>query len=346
MKRIGGEFELGLARAHGRRGGLPTFGLPYEIWLNAARNGLRLALDAIAGQSSRRVWLPSFLCPEVLSPFLERGYALQYYPVDADLGVTHFPSAGNGDTVLFIHYFGFPNHGVLGWLETLKDKDVWVIEDAVQSPVPISPHPRANFALASPRKCFPLSDGALLGSRHAVRAPAEYTPHSLVIKKSLGRFLRAFDWMPDALFLGLLQRAEKDLTDLPPMRISPAAFRHLQSIDVQDAGGKRRTNFSALSAMMPDVPLLRPLFPHLPADVIPLGLPVTVAGGKRNQLRADLMRANIFCAVHWPLADVPLLPETEAAHRLSADILTLPIDQRYTLADMHYIGDVLRRTTL
>jgi hypothetical protein len=345
MKRIGGEFEL-TRRYSGRfPHGLPRSGLPYEAWLNSARNGVRLALDVVGkGPSSKRVWLPSYLCPEILPPFTERGYALHFYPVSADLQIRQFPSTQDGDLFLFIHYFGFPNTGALNWLSAPSQQKLWVVEDAVQSALPVTPHPRSDFVLASPRKFFPVSDGAMLGSRHAVPTPTRPTPLSVVAKKTIGKFFRGFEHAPDRLFLGLLQHAEADLAALPPMRMSSVATRRLRSEEFERAAAARRTNFSGLRDAISGVAALTPVFAELPDEVYPLGLPVRVAHGRRDELRAALKRENIFCAVHWPLEGVPRTPETEASHALSAEILTLPIDQRYTLADMRNIAEVLRRT--
>jgi hypothetical protein len=46
----------------------------------------------------------------------------------------------------------------------------------------------------------------------------------------------------------------------------------------------------------------------------------------------------VYCPVHWPAP-----AETEAAVRnLSAKILTIPADQRYTLADMDRVAAIVR----
>jgi hypothetical protein len=77
-----------------------------------------------------------------------------------------------------------------------------------------------------------------------------------------------------------------------------------------------------------------PLVGELPPGVAPLLLPVRVAGGARDALRAELTRRRIYCPVHWPLPaeiDAARFPEE---HELAAEMLGLPLDQRYERADM------------
>ena len=50
-------------------------------------------------------------------------------------------------------------------------------------------------------------------------------------------------------------------------------------------------------------------------------------------MREKLFKQEIYPPIHWRLAGA--VPESfVASHRLAADILTLPCDQRYALADM------------
>ena len=58
-------------------------------------------------------------------------------------------------------------------------------------------------------------------------------------------------------------------------------------------------------------------------------------------MRAELVRRRIFCPVHWPLPQEIEEARFPEEHRLSAEMLGLPIDQRYEPADMQRLADEL-----
>jgi hypothetical protein len=60
---------------------------------------------------------------------------------------------------------------------------------------------------------------------------------------------------------------------------------------------------------------------------------VRVPASKRDALRTHLAGQRIYCAVHWPL-DHLSADGFEAERRLAAEVLTLPIDQRYGPGDL------------
>lgn len=73
-------------------------------------------------------------------------------------------------------------------------------------------------------------------------------------------------------------------------------------------------------------------------DACPLVLPVRVKD--RDALRRRLMEHRIYCAVHWPFDGVQA-DERPLARTLAAQMLSLPIDQRYDTAHIDYLMDTL-----
>lgn len=60
----------------------------------------------------------------------------------------------------------------------------------------------------------------------------------------------------------------------------------------------------------------------------------------RDALRCRLMEHRIYCAVHWPFDGVQA-DERPLARKLAAQMLSLPIDQRYDTAHIDYLMDTL-----
>jgi dTDP-4-amino-4,6-dideoxygalactose transaminase len=107
--------------------------------------------------------------------------------------------------------------------------------------------------------------------------------------------------------------------------LSAAILRH--GLDYGEICEKRRANYQVLRAALAGIAL----FENLPDDVAPLGFPVRT--GRREALRMRLFDQRIYPPVHWPLEGI-VPREFEASHCLSAEILTLPCDQRYGPEEM------------
>lgn len=60
----------------------------------------------------------------------------------------------------------------------------------------------------------------------------------------------------------------------------------------------------------------------------------------RDALRRRLMDHRIYCAVHWPFGGVQA-DDRPLAQTLTAQMLSLPIDQRYDAAHIDYLIDTL-----
>ena len=60
-----------------------------------------------------------------------------------------------------------------------------------------------------------------------------------------------------------------------------------------------------------------------------------------GRIRSELIKKRIYIPILWP----NVLEECEEGsidHRLAANILPLPVDQRYSRDDMVYIADTIR----
>jgi hypothetical protein len=101
--------------------------------------------------------------------------------------------------------------------------------------------------------------------------------------------------------------------------------------DYEQISNRRRSNYAALSN-----PLRRlAVFPDLPEGVVPLGFPIRSSG--RRRIREHLFANEIYPSIHWAIEG--LVPsEFGASHRLAGDILTLPCDQRYDVAEMERVA--------
>lgn len=345
VRRIGGEFELAAADfACGGDdiAGLPGLGAPHEAWLDTGRSALALVARDLARQAPGGVvWLPAYACDSVVAPFKRAGVAVRLYATGDDL--QGLPSPQAGDALLFIHYFGRRHDAALAATPGWRARGVRVIEDCVQAPFTAGVGQHGDHAVTSLRKVIAVPDGALLASRRPLDTTALPPDEGFVAARLAAKWLRGQGAEP-AAFLPLVAASEARLDDGAPRAMSWTASHLLRRLDVPAVARRRRENHAVLSqglAALVDAGALRPLLGALRDGEVPLGLPVVVAGDRREALRASLAAQEIFCPVHW---DLPQLPADgfESERRLSASALTLPLDQRYDERDMHRLLGALR----
>lgn len=324
----------------------------------SGRTALRTILRGIGkqgGDAQRKIALPSYLCESLLDPVKSEGFVPVFFRVDAALRIDtddllskireQQPAA-----VLFINYFGFPvDRNMRTVINRLKARCL-VIEDCVQgSLIGMKNPPVGNlghFVFTSFRKYLPVPDGGLLINRSKIPLPVLRGGSSTVASKVfVGKLMRGSlrtDTNPEheRQCLKLFAEAEEELSrDVPMEAGSPMTTQLLARLNLEDAMRRRRSNFRFLLQAFSKRPLLRrvglPLYPELPPRVSPLFFPIRVKRGLRNALRKRLQSERIFCPVHWPLPKAVDRDVFLESHQLSADILNLPIDQRYTPRDMN-----------
>ena len=346
---IGGVFELDLAAVLEAQDAPARF--PEAQAVTSGRTALAILVEETPGP-----WLlPAYLCDSVLQPLRQAGVPFDFYPVGGDLRprldeLERSVESQSPAVVLVIDYFGFPPSPEDGGrLRALREACL-VVEDCVQGSLVELPDAAGgaigDAAFTSFRKYLPVPDGGLLTG---VR-PRQLPPAGASLRQRLlGQLLRGA-WVsgeaegPDAeaTFLGLLEAGEAALDDeLPFEATSRLSERLIAGLDLAEAASRRRANFGVLLEALEGSEAVTPLLRDLRAGVSPLALPVRVGGGRRDALRAELVRRRVFCPVHWPLPpeiDEARFPEE---HRLASEMLGLPLDQRYGTADMRHLADEL-----
>ncbi len=344
---IGGVFELDLAAVLDARDAPARF--PEAQAVTSGRTALAILAEEAPGP-----WLlPAYLCESVLQPLRRAGIPFDFYPVGDDLRprldeLERSVESQSPAAVLVVDYFGFPPEDAAR-LRGLREACL-VVEDCVQGSLVELPDAAGgaigDAAFTSFRKYLPVPDGGLLTGA----TPRPLPPAAASLRERLlGQLLRGA-WVSgqvegpqvEAVFLGLLEAGEASLDEeLPLEATSRLSERLIAGLDLAEVASARRANFVALIEALEGSGAVSPVLRELPAGVSPLTLPVRVGRGRRDTLRAELVRRRIFCPVHWPLPqeiDATRFPEE---HRLSSEMLGLPLDQRYEPADMHRLADEL-----
>ena len=346
---IGGVFELDLALV------LETRETPARFPQAQAVTSGRTAIAILAEENPGPWLLPAYLCDSVVQPLRQAGIPFDFYPVGGDLRprldeLERSVESQSPAVMLVIDYFGFPpSPEDATRLQALQEACL-VVEDCVQGSLVELPDAPAGAigeaAFTSFRKYLPVPDGGLLIGV----TPRQLPPASASLRQRLlGQLLRGA-WVSgeaegpevEATFLGLLEAGEAALDEeLPLEATSRLSERLIAGLDLAEAASRRRSNFGVLLEALDGSEAVTPLLHELPAGVSPLALPVRVGGGRRDAVRAELVRRRIFCPVHWPLPPEIDQERFSEEHRLASEMLGLPLDQRYGAADMQRLVDEL-----
>lgn len=308
--------------------------------------------DACCGAKLSDVWLPSYLCASMVQPFQQSGLEVHYYQVDSHLVPVEGPWAltvGHDSVVLYVNYFGFPVSATAqGLAQQQHDRGAVTILDMTHSLFNIAPDemPYSNYTVASLRKWIGLPDGGLIwkrGSRFSIPLDVDSTDGGfgrarLVAGLMKGLYCDGILSQKDgyrALF-GMAEDIADGCTAAVPMsRVSRTMWGQLDAASIVCA---RRANYAVLASGMSRLRCLHLLEEALPQGVCPLGCPVV--SPYRDDLRIFLTSHSVYCPIHWQLPD-EVKTGFPVSQSLSATILTLPCDQRYTTRDMDRVVSLL-----
>jgi hypothetical protein len=328
---IGGTFGLESKHSQVDIKELWSVGTGLTYFLNA-----RCAIYALCQSiAPRTAWLPSYLCAAILEPFRKLRIPVRFYNDGPNFENTDSRWTGDirqGDLVLLIHYFGFPNKTVP--TTELISRGAVILEDAAQSLFVKQQYPNSVGIVYSPRKFFGVPDGGLAVSiRDVFRRNALQPPPENWWKDALAvaQIRREFDlagggenrWFP-------LFRQVEESHPLGLYRSSDLSRALIESgIDYQGLKRTRRDNYQTLASLLRE----HAVFPNLDEEVVPIGFPVRVNAHQRDKVLDFFYHRKIYPPVHWRIDGV--VPEKYAeSHLLSNSTLTLICDQRYSKDEM------------
>lgn len=307
----------------------------------------RHAIAALcAAQPNRPVlWLPTFFCPEVARfcrPFAE----IREYRDDCRWSEPDWNSLqpGADDLVLAVNYFGVRNPEP--WRSWKRQHPCILVEDHTQDPFSTwSLQSDAEYAVCSLRKTLPLPDGAMVWSpikRPLPKPPAEDHWRGSMLKLSAMVYKREYlnatvsaDCKPRYRELQL--KGEQELGTAPMSSLSPVSEAILACGIPKRWRERRIENACTLLRAIESWKAAVPAFTKWPQGHAPFDLPLVFKDASaRDDWQRALQKQNIFCPVEW-VCDTPDAVATE----LSARILSVPIDHRYTPDDMARIGSAL-----
>ncbi len=332
-----------------------SFGLTGSdyCFLSTCRSAISLALEIIELQDpnvSKVAAVPSFTCETVIQPFLESGYGLKMYGINAGLGIekdgflADLKESEVG--VLIIHrYFGFDTMpDISGVIGEIRELGIYIIEDRTQCLYSDIQPLDADFFVASLRKWHGIPDGGILVCKGGKieRKPLDVDTELERAKVDAG--YAKYNYLFHQIgkkdnFLEKYKIAEEILDKQSARyKISPLSYAMQASLDISSMKQKRRSNYVTLTKEIRNIAGIGIVFPELQEGVVPLYCPIMAA--EREYVQKLLCDRRIYAPIIWPKPDI--LPDIfGSGSKLYLNMLCIPIDQRYEEDDMLRIASVL-----
>ena len=307
-KAIGGYIGLELRQGtHYHSNALP---------LNTGRNCFEYILKL---RGYKHVLLPYYTCEVMLEPLRKLGISYSFYAIDPGLEPATLPVLHDKEAFVYTNYYGLKQHAVE---QLAKHYGPRLIVDNSQAF--FAPRINGIDTFYSARKFFGVADGAYVYAD---------TPLDIELPRDescsrMSHLLTRIDTCAESGYGDYLLH-EEQLCNQPIKSMSRLTEHILCSIDYEQVRQRRITNYMVLKRALYGSNKL-----SLDAsESVPMVYPYWTENG--DTLRDELRQQRIYIAKYWKNVLDWNSPALEQS--LANDLLALPVDQRYTPADIETI---------
>lgn len=289
------------------------------VALNCGRNGLAYLIEA---NGIQRIALPYFNCDTVAAVCRRMGVAIRYYHSGADFlpeNVVLEP----GEWLYLVNYYGQISNQQVACLQARHGR---LIVDNAQAyfAEPVTGIP----TIYTCRKFFGVADGAFVMTDAQLDRELPQDTSFQRMGFLLGRFERtASEFYEDYVANNAFFYHE------PVKRMSKLTANLLRGIDYDAVRRRREENFAYLDQRLGkrnELSLVCPPGPFM--------YPLLLRGG--TGMRKRLQAKRIYIPTLWPDVFELCQPE-DREYDWAANILPLPVDQRYDVKDMDVLADAV-----
>jgi hypothetical protein len=332
------------------------------LYASGSQALVRLVRWGAARHRWRRVWLPSYYCPDVPAALMAvagRQVELLAYP-DSMLWEAPNPRSiptSPGDVVVVANQLGVrPRPDAADWTAP----GVVLVEDHSHDLGSAwARDSRADYAFASLRKTLPIPDGGAVWSPQGRELPPEPTDDDADAEhpgarrapawRSADRIAAALEARGqvapatgDRLRFRALARVAAEKGSANGRRgISPVSRALLPQMPLQAWRERRRRNLAVLAEAVSSTPGVRGL--AAPPGGVAFALTLVFASaGARHRVQEALVARAVAPVVLWPLDPARDWGVGPADADLSARILSVHGDQRHGVDDMQALARLLR----
>lgn len=308
MREIGGYFGLEL-----------NAGKEFHdnaICLNTGRNALEYILKA---NGYTKIYLPFFICNAVLEPIKKLQIDILFYSIDEQLEpVFNYANIEDKSAFLYVNYFGMKDRFVESLIAKCKNLLIDNSQSFFSKPLP------GIDTFYSARKFFGVPDGAYLYSNRKL----DITFERDVSFERASHLLKRVDVDAETGFNDF-RNNEGKLENQEIKQMSSLSKALLSGIDYQNAIQRRTENFDHLHISLKKLNKFE--------VERGLGVPMVYPFWNSNSnLKKTLLAQKIYTPTYWENVKT-WVEEESLEYKMVEEVVYLPIDQRYTLADMDII---------
>ena len=321
MKEIGGYLEFEKTQGREYYPGLVKYNL-----------GRTACVYYLKSTGCSRLYVPHFLCDSLTDAVQAAGITLVRYSIGRDFRPDRStlpagPLSENERLFILNPYGQLKNEEIDSW----KKEYFNIFVDNTHA---FFQRPSGNVpTLYSVRKFFGVSDGAYLASDRELPSVSERDRSNTRFSHILGRF----EEDAGTYYRQMLDNAHS-YTSSSVKSMSRLTENILGGLDYEAIEEKRLKNYLFLdTAFGAENPLEN--FLRIP-DGGPFAYPLYIENG--IMIRKALAKEKIFVPTYWNCVIKDCLPDS-TEYRYAANILALPIDQRYDTQDMETVAAALRR---
>lgn len=295
------------------------------IALNCGRGALEYLCEA---KKISRLYLPYFICSSVPNLCKKINVEYSHYHINEKFEPLFEKELGDDEWLYIVNYYGQLDND---YLEKWKQRYKRIIVDNAQS---YYQRPVAGVdTLYTCRKYFGVADGAFLYTDVNIDRDIPIDESYERMHFLLGRYERSANE-----FYSEYVANNKLFATEPVKRMSRLTENLLRGLDYDLIAQKRSENFEFLNAELGSRNEL-----EVQSVYGAFMYPLLLQNG--TAIRKDLQEKKIYIPTLWPNVLEECSPDS-IEYRFAADILPIPIDQRYDKEDVRYLVEVIKRYVL
>lgn len=294
------------------------------IALNCGRNALAYLCEA---KEIKKIYLPYFLCSSVPNLCKKIGVDWSYYPINKQFKPVFEQKLGEKEWLYIVNFYGQLSNE---FLDLMKKKYDRIIVDNAQSyyQMPVED----VDTLYTARKYFGVADGAFLYTDTKLNKKLPIDESFDRMHFLLGRYERNANEFYNEYVLN-----NKLFATEPIKQMSYLTRNLLRGIEYDRIAKQRQKNFEFLNQEFENINQLRVKSVY-GAFMYPLMLENGMV------VRKKLQKERIYIPILWPNV-LENCPVKSFEYHLAADILPIPIDQRYDIQDMKYLVEMIKHVS-
>ena len=344
---VGSEFHWMNLSTFSDEAALPTNALQYSCGRSALAGLIKFGM---ASMGWKRLWIPTYYCPEVVDTVFSTGIEVAVY-FDTPFDPVSVPVNINcGDAILLVNFFGMKAMDEYAGIFQLG---IPIIEDHSHDPwSPWAKESRADYSIVSYRKTLPIPDGGAVWSSTGSLLPAEPVENDRTAAE-VGEKIEAMLLKTIYLAGGISDKMKYlALYDQAKERLAESTVDNNNDTTAISAVSKAILNIfpwrSWRTQRLENYRYLRQKLIHsgnmgiLECQGIgscPFMLTLQFSSRqKRDMVKEGLIERSIYPAIIWRLDGKNCNWAGKRAVELSGRILSIHCDGRYSLGDMDRVA--------